>query len=994
MRHGFAWLAPRVSMWRLKRIGCLFLLATSFGWSVAAHALCGSDTFYCVSMYYDSGDGQSGAPNAALSQPLTVDLSTAAGDGQSVSVTWTVLKGTATIQEGHGASYTDTVTLPALGSAVSSPSAIHIALGATPGPVLVRAFCGDCQQSGSLDFRYDFNLTIVQPTLAIVSGNDQTGAANAAAAAPLVVQLTANGKPVANQTVTWSIASGQATLGATSSVTDANGNASVNFTYGANAGPITIQASVPGSLATFNATATVPTLTVLGGNNQSGPTGTAGTTPLSVRVADTNGKPLAGQTVSWAVASGQATLVAGSSISDANGNASIGFVYGSAAGASTILATLGSAQASFNVTAYTPALSALSGSSQSGPVGTTLQPFVVQIGPAAGGNSRVQSSAPAALGGIAVSWTVLQGGGALASAQTVTDASGKSSNTLTLGSNPGTNLVQASIPGVGSITFSAIAIPAISGTSTTFTIVSGNNQNLVPNQPSQPLVVKLASSTGTPIPGATIQWSVTGATGALASPSSTTGADGTAQNTLTVVLPGTYTVSAQVAGVQGIAPLTFNFSNGVANLPGLSPTQVGVATAIDKACPALATSTTPLTPQQQDFLQRCSEVVVGANGEPQQVSGALSAMLNNKALPQRSLAQGVQSGQIGNLNTRFAELRQGATGFSAGGLTLNQDGRGLPLAMLGDLFRKDPASNDEVGKDFSRWGFFATGMIERGGFDATAARPGFDFHNASLTAGVDYRFNDSFVAGAALGYNQNNSSFDANAGKADVDGYSLTGYFSWYRGDWYVEGSLILDKLDYDLRRNIAYQIASLSGGTTTITETAMAAPSGNQNSFSLSAGRDFNRKAWTISPYLRGVYSHLSLDGFSETMANPDAAGAGLGTSVASRSMNSMLGVAGARVSYTMSTDWGVLVPNAVVEWNHEFRNDPQTVVVRFLADPTQTPISLTDQAPDSSYFNLGLGLNAVFAQGRSAYVYYEHMAGYAGAHSDQLSLGIRIEF
>jgi outer membrane autotransporter protein len=173
-------------------------------------------------------------------------------------------------------------------------------------------------------------------------------------------------------------------------------------------------------------------------------------------------------------------------------------------------------------------------------------------------------------------------------------------------------------------------------------------------------------------------------------------------------------------------------------------------------------------------------------------------MLNNKALPQRSLAQGVQSGQIGNLNTRFAELRQGATGFSAGGLTLNQDGRGLPLAMLGDLFRKDPTTGDEVGKDFSRWGFFATGMIERGGFDATAVRPGFDFHSASLTAGVDYRFNESFVAGAALGYNQNNSSFDANVGKADVDGYSLTGYFSWYRGDWYVEGSLILDKLDYD----------------------------------------------------------------------------------------------------------------------------------------------------------------------------------------------------
>lgn len=882
-------LAPRPSKSRVKRVGCLFLLAITFGWSVAAHALCGSDNYGCVSMYYDSGDGQSGAPNAVLPQPLTVDLDAAAGDGQAVSVTWSVLKGSATIQEGRGASYTDTVALP-VGNAVSTTSAIHILLGATPGPVLVRAYCDDCVQSGSLDYLQDFHLVVVQPTLRVVSGNNQTGATNTSAIRPLAVQLTANGTPVANQAVSWTVTSGHATLSATSTLTDSNGNASVNFTFGQSAGPITIGASV------------------------------------------------------------------------------------------------GASQISFSATAYSPTATIISGGSQSGAVGSVLQPFVVQIGGADG------TAGPA---NVAVNWSIIQGGGTLAAAQTLTDASGKTSNTLTLGPNPGSNVVQAAVAGGGSITFTAIATPNLQASGAVFSIVSGNNQALVPGQPSQPLVVKVAASDGTPIPGAAIQWSVTGATGSLASPATTTGTDGTSQNTLTVVLPGNYTVSAQLAGVGSIAPLTFKFGNGVANLPGLSPGQAGVAAAIDKACPALATSTTPLTPPQQDFLQRCSELVVGSGTNPQQVPGALDAMLNNKALPQRNMAQGVQMGQINNLNTRFAELRQGATGFSAGGLTFNQDGRGLPLAMLGDLFRKDPAANDEVGKDFSRWGFFATGMIERGGFDATAAGPGFDFRNASLTAGVDYRFNDSFVAGVALGYNQNHSSYDANAGKADVDGYNLTGYFSWYHGNWYVEGSVILDQLDYDLSRNIAYQIASLSGGgTTTVAQTATASPSGNQNSFSMSAGRDFNNKAWTFSPYLRGVYSRLSLDGFSESMSDPNAPGAGLGTSVASRSMNSLLGVAGARVSYTVSTDWGVLIPNAVVEWNHEFRNDPQEVVVRFLADPTQTPVSLTDQAPDSNYFNIGFGLNAVFAQGRSAYVYYEHMAGYTGAHADRLSLGIRIEF
>jgi len=371
-------------------------------------------------------------------------------------------------------------------------------------------------------------------------------------------------------------------------------------------------------------------------------------------------------------------------------------------------------------------------------------------------------------------------------------------------------------------------------------------------------------------------------------------------------------------------------------------------------------------------------------------------MLNNKALPQRSQAQGVQQGQFNNLNTRFAELRQGGAGMSIHGLTLVNDGRSLQLATLGDLFRKDPASDDEVGKDFARWGFFATGMIDRGGFSANGTRPGFDFHNASLTAGVDYRFTDNFVAGAALGYNHNSSTLDQNLGKLSVDGYSLNGYFTWYHNnDFYVEGSLVQDWLNYDLQRNIAYQIANLSGtGTTTVNESATASPNGNQTSVALSIGKDFNRGAWAMSPYVRMVYSHLRLDGFSESASDPGAAGAGLITSVASRSLDSNLGVIGGRVSYTTSFDWGILIPNAMLEWNHEFRNDPQTIVTRFVYDPTQTPIVVTDKPPDNSYFNVGIGLNAVLPGGRSGYISWEHLVGFAGAHENRFSLGIRIEF
>jgi outer membrane autotransporter protein len=289
-------------------------------------------------------------------------------------------------------------------------------------------------------------------------------------------------------------------------------------------------------------------------------------------------------------------------------------------------------------------------------------------------------------------------------------------------------------------------------------------------------------------------------------------------------------------------------------------------------------------------------------------------------------------------------------------------------------------------------------MIQRGGFSAVSAnaQPGFDFHNASITAGIDYRFTADFVAGIALGYNRNHSSLDQDSGKVDVDGYSVNGYFTWYRNDFYLEGSAILGWLDYDLRRNINYQIDSLasSGGLTTINQTAKASPGGDQNSLALSFGRDFNYQAWTFGPYVRGIYSHLNLDGFSETMSDPGAQGGGLGTSVERRSATSELAVLGGRVSYATSFDWGVLVPNALLEWNHEFNNDAHNVVSRFLADPTQTPIVLTDTPPDTNYFNIGIGLNAVLPKGRSGFVYLEHLAGYSGAHENRLSIGIRIEF
>jgi len=534
---------------------------------------------------------------------------------------------------------------------------------------------------------------------------------------------------------------------------------------------------------------------------------------------------------------------------------------------------------------------------------------------------------------------------------------------------------------------------ALSAHAQSLSIVSGNNQTLIPNQASQPLVVQARDSSGTPLAGATILWSSPNLTASVAE-STKTDTGGQSSNRLTAILPGNYTVTAQLidANGGGGASVTFSFNNGVANLGVLTPGQVAVAHAIDVACPALATSPTPITTPQTDFLNRCSEIVVGAGRS--EIPTALEAMLNNKTQPQAQMSNNIQTTQATNLTARMTALRAGAQGANFGGLAFASGGKGLSLGSLGDLFRKDQGGA-EVGSEFSRWGFFANGMITRGNFDANESRPGFDYSGAAITAGVDYRFSDTLVGGIALGYNSDSSDLDLNSGSLDVDGYSLNGYFVWYHNDFYVQTSVELNQLDFELKRNIIYQIAAIdgSGGTTSVNQVAKASPSGHQEAIDLTVGRDFNNGALQISPYLRGTWSHLNLDEFSESI-DSTAAGFGLGTEVDERSRTNVLGVIGGLFSYTVSQDWGVLTPNARLDFSHNFRDNPQVVVSRFISDPTHTSIIVSDPRLDHNFYTLGFGLNALWPQGRSGYLSYEYVTGLTGGHLNRFEAGFRIEF
>ncbi len=955
---------------------CTSSAAHTFNATIAA----GGQPFRIVA---GEGNGATVAPGQTLTLGGTIELNAAGRPSRPDQPLGGVSAVNLQINGGDARFSNGTSSISALVNQTTKTFTADVIAGSQLGDVVIDA-------TSPLASPAQFRFTVGErKTIRVVSGANQQGRPGEAGQ-PLVVEvLNANNQPVAGEKVFWQVAFGfGVTLASDSSVTDANGRASMNFTFGNQPTTAVIDARLgSGDGVRFQVSSTLGGLRLISGDAQLGVIGSQGD-PLVFQLSDDNGQAVVGQTVTFAVAEGAATLLNTSEITDAQGRASARFRFGATPGQSRIQAAAGNATAFATVNALGGVLSISSGNGQSGATGARLaQPLVVQL---------AQAPAQAkALGGVAVTWSVLSGGGTLSSTTSLTGADGRASNEFTLGAQAGIAQIQASIPGATPVVFTATGVDN-APVGVRFEIASGNNQALPTNTPSAPLVVRVRNAQGQAVAGALVNWRVTPAVNGSANPAtSTTNAQGEASTVVTLGLPGGATVIATLPNVPGSGALNFALNGGVRNLDGLTDNQRRVAGAIDSACPNLAFANN-LSAAQQDLLQRCSELVVNAGTRPGDVRGALNQMLADEAGAQGDAALSTMGAQFDNLKARIAALRAGSSGINIGGLSVVGGGGALPLSFLPSAILGNNAEpTGEAGAEFSRWGFFATGTIGRGDRNADSQQPGFEFDTYGLTAGVDYRYSDALVLGMAVGYNNNNTDIGANQGSLKTSGYSISGYSTFYRGNsFYTDAVLTWGRNNYDIDRRIRYTINGLSGGTTTVDQTASASPDGDQVSLAMSLGHDFNRGGWTFGPYLRANYTKIDFDPYVERMSNPSAPGAGLAMAVSGRELKSLEGVIGGKASFAKSTSWGVLMPNVTLEWLHEFEDDPQAIVTRFVNDPTNTLISIDPGSVDTDYFNLGLGLSGIFANGRSAFLYYEHRAGQADFSQDSLALGVRIEF
>jgi len=142
-------------------------------------------------------------------------------------------------------------------------------------------------------------------------------------------------------------------------------------------------------------------------------------------------------------------------------------------------------------------------------------------------------------------------------------------------------------------------------------------------------------------------------------------------------------------------------------------------------------------------------------------------------------------------------------------------------------------------------------------------RKGIDGYQANTfgTAfGFDKLLNPGFLVGGSFGFARVDIN-SKNTGKmeTDVTSYQSSLYSSWTKNDWYVDGFMSFAHNEYDAERNIVF------GG---VNRTAKSEYNGQQYSWLLEGGYEFDVEGVKVTPIASLQYTFLQLHDYTETGA------------------------------------------------------------------------------------------------------------------------------
>ncbi|WP_425493489.1 putative Ig domain-containing protein [Marilutibacter chinensis] len=356
---------------------------------------------------------------------------------------------------------------------------------------------------------------------------------------------------------------------------------------------------------------------------------------------------------------------------------------------------------------------------------------------------------------------------------------------------------------------------------------------------------------------------------------------------------------------------------------------------------------------------------------------------------QADSARRFASAQMGNFQQRLENLhdnRQGAQlsnrlSFAMSQHCADRIGRkpGDPCddlvastAAVGAGHQEDGAQPTAAdGSASSPFGAWVGGVIRSGNQDGRGGGAGVDFETDGISAGVDYRVSPAFAFGGGIGLGRDDSDVGDNGSRVEGDAYALVLYASYHPGDrFFLDGLLGYQRLSYDLRRYVTPTGGFVHGSR-----------DGTQWFGSLSAGAQYQRDNWQLTPYARIDVSSANLDAYVERGDPVYSLAHG------EMDVDSTTGNLGFRFESRRITSWGAFAPQARLEYQYDFDGDSSATMQ--YADLLTAPLyHATLVGFDRSRVMIGLGAMFYLPRDMSLRAEYRGLFGNGGDRDNGLML------
>lgn len=341
--------------------------------------------------------------------------------------------------------------------------------------------------------------------------------------------------------------------------------------------------------------------------------------------------------------------------------------------------------------------------------------------------------------------------------------------------------------------------------------------------------------------------------------------------------------------------------------------------------------------------------------DQQHLGFALRWTASEEVLAQGSIARRFANNQSSALSSHVAAIRAvSRLGlYSSNGKTDDTDG-----TLLADtaMVLGGGASADAGDGGLTRWGLFGDSSGGWGDHKPTDYEDAFQYSGQEYSGGLDYRFSNSWVAGAVFGASTRKVRFDPNQsivdGGIDSSGTSGLLFVQFDRQHFYATASVGLQRLHYDITRAIEY------GSNNPLADSVYAVTEGKTNSTSrlatINLGVPFESKSLGADLYIKAAYQGITIDAYQEQKIAGTSTG--FNQDVAGQSLRSMDVAAGFKVQTVWAPRFAVIVPYLRGEYHRELAQQQESLstIYAFLFGPGATLPTQIQQLLSSAHFSL----------------------------------------